>query len=67
MFWLGFNISAPQGCLSNARRDESRGGQSVDDVLKVESSRNSTFGLSASGSLFQGTNKNSRFSLILVA
>lgn len=49
--WLDFKTSAPQGCPSDDRRDGSRGGKSAGNVSKVESSRNTAIGLSASGSL----------------
>lgn len=55
--WLDFKTSAPQGCPSDDRRDGSRGGKSVGNVSKVESSRSTAVGLSASGSLLQGAVK----------
>lgn len=54
---LAFRIFGPQGCPSDCRRGGICDGKSVEDVLQVESSRSTTFGLSASGSLLKGINK----------
>lgn len=46
-----------QGCSPDCRRDGICGGKSVEHVLQVESSRNTTFGLSASGAHLKGMPK----------